>query len=427
MKTNKILALLVTLLVVVGFTGCKSDDETTAKPAKEMLRVIGGDIEIRSGEENAVVTIKADCHWKVQNLETTQFDGELTVQPREGEGNGTLVISTSQNLSNSGRKATFDLVSDGGLKQRITIVQTGGGDALNISKKTLTFDAEPTASQMLTINSNTAWRIQVPAGINWLHLDKTTGNAGVETVQVTIDNAISDAARAVSLPIVYGSGNTEVTVQQMGMSVITLSVNSDYFGTFSPEGGEQEFSVTSNAAWRVYVPSSAASWLKVDSTTIEGVGNGYVRVFCDANSDKQERLSTIIVVAGTINPKQANVLVQQMGGYDDPHHDNGQQGIISITDLYYEPHKVRATEVMAMFEFKAPSEVQSYGYCYSKSSQLPTVNDETMVVGSGGTNGFVEWLTGLEPMTTYYVRGFVYYQDKVYYTPNVISFTTTQQ
>jgi len=427
MKTNKILALLVTLLVVVGFTGCKSDDETTAKPAKEMLRVIGGDIEIRSGEENAVITIKADCHWKVQNLETTQFDGELTVQPREGEGNGTLVISTSQNLSNSGRKATFDLVSDGGLKQRITIVQTGGGDALNVSKKTLTFDAEPTASQMLTINSNTAWRIQLPAGINWLHLDKTTGNAGVETVQMTIDNAVSDAARTVSLPIVYGSGSTEVIVQQMGMSVITLNVNSDYFGTFSPEGGEQEFSVTSNAAWRVYVPSSAASWLKVDSTTIEGVGNGYVRVFCDANSDKQERLSTIIVVAGTINPKQANVLVQQMGGYDDPHHDNGQQGIISITDLYYEPHKVRATEVMAMFEFKAPSEVQSYGYCYSKSSQLPTVNDETMVVGSGGTNGFVEWLTGLEPMTTYYVRGFVYYQDKVYYTPNVISFTTTQQ
>ena len=427
MKTNKILVLLATLFVIAGFTGCKSDDESTAKPAKEMLRVIGGDIEIRSGEENAVVTIKADCHWKVQNLETTQFDGELTIQPREGEGNGTLVISTSQNLSNSGRKAMFDLVSDGGLKQRITIVQTGGGDALNVSKKTFTFDAAPTASQVLTINSNTAWRIQMPTGINWVHLDKTTGNAGVETVQMTIDNALSDAARTISLPIVYGSGNTEVTVQQMGMSVITLSVNSDYFGTFSPEGGEQEFSVTSNAAWRVYVPSSAASWLKVDSTTIEGVGNGYVRVFCDANSDKQERLSTIIVVAGTINPKQANVLVQQMGGYDDPHQDSGQQDIVYISDLMYEPQGVHATEAMAMFEFEAPGDVQSYGYCYSKNSQWPTINDEMMVAGSGGNKGFVEWLTGLEPMTTYFVRGFVYYQDKVYYTPNVISFTTTQQ
>ena len=427
MKTNKILVLLATLFVVAGFTGCKSDDESTAKPAKEMLRVIGGDIEIRSGEENAVVTIKADCHWKVQNLETTQFDGELTVQPREGEGNGTLVISTSQNLSNSGRKAMFDLVSDGGLKQRITIVQTGGGDALNVSKKTFTFDAAPTASQVLTINSNTAWRIQMPTGINWVHLDKTTGSAGVETVQITIDNAVTDAVRTVSLPIVYGSGSTEVTVQQVGMSVITLSVNADHFGNFSPEGGMQEFNVISNAAWRVYVPSSAASWLSVDSTTVEGVGNGHVRVFCDANSDRQERLSTLIVVAGTVNPKQANVLVQQMGGYDDPHHDQGQQGIVSISDLKFNQQEVRATEAMAIFEFEAPSEVQSYGYCYSKSSQMPTVNDETKVVGSGGTHGFVEWLTGLEPMTTYHVRGFVYYQNNVYYTPNVIYFTTPQQ
>ena len=427
MKTRNIIAILAALPLVAGVISCKSDDETMAKPAKEMLRVIGGDIEIRSGEENAVVTIKADCHWKVQNLETTQFDGELTVQPREGEGNGTLVISTNQNLSNSGRQATFDLVSDGGLKQRVTIVQTGGGDALNVSKKTLTFEAAPTASQVLTINSNTNWRIQVPAGINWVHLDKTTGSAGVETVQMTIDNAVTDAARTVSLPIVYGSGSTEVTVQQVGMSVITLSVNADYFGTFSPEGGEQEFTVTSNAAWRVYVPTSAAAWLKVDSTTVEGVGNGHVRVFCEPNSNQQERLSTIIVVAGTMNPKQANVLVQQMGGYEDHHHDQGQQGMVSISDLMLEPNGVHATEAMAMFEFEAPSDVQSYGYCYSKSSQVPTVSDEMMVAGNGSNHGFVEWLTGLEPMTTYYVRGFVYYQDNVYYTPNVVSFTTTQQ
>ena len=75
MKTKNILVLLAALPIMAGLSGCKSDEETTAKPAKEMLRVIGGDIEIRSGEETAVVTVKADCHWKVQNLETTQFDG----------------------------------------------------------------------------------------------------------------------------------------------------------------------------------------------------------------------------------------------------------------------------------------------------------------------------------------------------------------
>lgn len=420
MKTKNILALLVALPIMAGFTACKSDDETTAKPAKEMLRVIGGNIEIRSGEENAVVTVKADCHWKVQNLETTQFDGELTIQPREGEGNGTLVIGTSQNLSNTGRKATFDLVSDGGLKQHITIVQAGGGDALNVSKKTFTFDATPTASQVLTINSNTAWRIQVPVGNNWVHLDKTSGGAGVETVQMTIDNAVSDAARTVSLPIVYGSGSTEVVIQQLGMSVITLSVNSDYFGTFSADGGEQEFSVSCNAAWRVYVPSSAASWLQVDTATIEGVGNGHVRVYCNANNSERERLSSIIVVAGTINPQQATVLVQQEPGREI-------KDEIYVSELMYSQQEVRPTEAMARFEFEAPSEVQSYGYFYSTTTKSPTERDETFVVGNGGKHGMAEWLSGLQPMTTYYVRGFVYYRNKVYYTPNVVTITTTQQ
>ena len=420
MKTKNILLLLVALPIVAGFASCKSDEETTAKPAKEMLRVIGGDIEIRSGEETAVVTVKADCHWKVQNLETTQFDGELTIQPREGEGNGTLVIGTSQNLSNSGRKATFELVSDGGLKQRVTVVQTGGGDALNVSQKTLTFDSTPTSSQMLTIKSNTNWRIQVPSGVNWVHLDKTSGSGNTpETVQVTIDNAVSDAPRTVILPITYGSGSTEIVVQQMGMSVITLSVNADHFGTFSAEGGEQVFTVVSNAAWRVYVPTSAASWLKVDSTTIEGVGNGQVRVRCDANSDQRERLSSIIVVAGTINPQQATVFVQQAPGSE--HKDE-----VFISELMYSQQETGPTEVMARFEFEAPGDVQSYGYFYSTSSKYPSEQDETFVVGTGGNRGMAEWLSGLQPMTTYYIRGFVYYHDKVYYTPNVAMITTKQ-
>ena len=48
MKTRNIIALLVALPLMAGLTGCKSDDELTAKPAKEMLRVLGGDIEIQS-------------------------------------------------------------------------------------------------------------------------------------------------------------------------------------------------------------------------------------------------------------------------------------------------------------------------------------------------------------------------------------------
>ena len=48
MMTKNIIAILVALPILAGLTGCKSDDELTAKPAKEMLRVLGGDIEIRA-------------------------------------------------------------------------------------------------------------------------------------------------------------------------------------------------------------------------------------------------------------------------------------------------------------------------------------------------------------------------------------------
>ena len=422
MKTTRnIITLLAALPLLAGMTACSSDDESTAKPAKEMLRVIGGDIEMRAGEETAVVTIKADCHWKVQNIETTQFDGELTIQPREGDGNGTLVIGTNQNLSNSGRSATFDLVSDGGLKQRVTIVQTGGGDALNVSKKTFTFDAAPTAAQVLTINSNTAWRIQVPAGTNWLHLDKTSGSAGVETVQVTIDNAVTDAARSVSLPIVYGSESTEVIVQQLGMEVITLSVSANQLSTFGSTGGEQTFSVSSNAAWRVYVPTSAASWLHVEPA--EGVGNGEVRVRCEANSETSERMSLIIVVAGTVNPKQQDILVQQSpgaGGYGEE--------TISVMDITVFDQEVTSSSARLFFEFFSEVEVGQYGVCYSTTSRTPTVSDRTTVVGSGGREGFVEaYLENLNAQTTYYARGFVRIGSQVFYSHNVASFTTTRQ
>ena len=113
MKTKNIIAILVALPIVAGLTGCKSDDELTAKPAKEMLRVLGGDIEIRATDETTVVNVSADCHWKVQDLDTGDFGAALSVQPREGDGDGTLVIGTDQNETKSNRTATFTLISDG--------------------------------------------------------------------------------------------------------------------------------------------------------------------------------------------------------------------------------------------------------------------------------------------------------------------------
>ena len=105
MKTKLYITLLAALPLVAGLTGCKSEDETEAKPAKEMLRVLDGAIIIQSDVEATNVNVTADCHWKLDSLNTGDFGKSLNVQPREGVGDGILQITTDQNTTNTDRSA----------------------------------------------------------------------------------------------------------------------------------------------------------------------------------------------------------------------------------------------------------------------------------------------------------------------------------
>ena len=309
MKTKIFFTILAALPLVAGLSGCKSDDETQAKPAKEILKVEGGNIEIRANEETKEVAITADCAWTV-TYDGGDFGNALTVQPLKGNGNGVLVITTNQNSSMSDRNASIILTSDGGLKQKISVRQTSSDPGMTVTKKLYEFEAIPSASQLLTITSNTNWSITMPSGVNWIHLSQTSGNGGSSAVEITCDEIQTDADRSATFTIQYGSSSTEIEVRQVGKTNITLSATPAELETFSPEGGVQMVKVTSNAAWRAFVPSSAQGWLHIEPA--EGVGNGEIRVTCDENkATDRDRMTVLIIVAGSQNPQQADVFVQQ--------------------------------------------------------------------------------------------------------------------
>ena len=309
MKTKIFFTILAALPLVAGLSGCKSDDETQAKPAKEILKVEGGNIEIRANEETKEVAITADCAWTV-TYDGGDFGNALTVQPLKGNGNGVLVITTNQNSSMSDRNASIILTSDGGLKQKISVRQTSSDPGMTVTKKLYEFEAIPSASQLLTITSNTNWNITMPSGVNWIHLSQTSGNGGSSAVEITCDEIQTDADRSATFTIQYGSSSTEIEVRQVGKTNITLSATPAELETFSPEGGVQMVKVSSNAAWRAFVPSSAQGWLHIEPA--EGVGNGEIRVTCDENkATDRDRMTVLIIVAGSQNPQQADVFVQQ--------------------------------------------------------------------------------------------------------------------
>ena len=433
MKTRNIIALLVALPLMAGLTGCKSDDELTAKPAKEMLRVLGGDIEIRAIDETTVVNVSADCHWKVQDLDTGDFGITLSIQPREGDGDGSLVIGTDQNETKSDRTASFTLVSDAGLKQKVTIRQTPAAGALNLSSTSFTFTAdkksikdESKEFETLNIRGNSTWTIKLPDGVNWLHVSKTSGGTAAqssESVNISVDNAVSDASRTAVFEVISEGNVVEVQVTQEGVKDIFLRAP-EQLDKIEYRGGERMLRIESNAEWHAYIPSSV-NWLHfeaaMDSTgtshgsgnSISGVGNGEIRLYCEENNTTRDRLTAVVVIAGTKNPQQAITLIEQAAnGSAQP-----LQTSISLSEL-----SVARQSANFLINIASEQVVGEFGLVYTESGNVPTVTNGTVVkVGNGGTSrGLAYELTGLQENTRYMVRAFVYKQnssDVIYSEP----------
>jgi hypothetical protein len=433
MKTRNIIALLVALPLMAGLTGCKSDDELTAKPAKEMLRVLGGDIEIRAIDETTVVNVSADCHWKVQDLDTGDFGITLSIQPREGDGDGSLVIGTDQNETKSDRTASFTLVSDAGLKQKVTIRQTPAAGALNLSSTSFTFTAdkksikdESKEFETLNIRGNSTWTIKLPDGVNWLHVSKTSGGTAAqssESVNISVDNAVSDASRTAVFEVISEGNVVEVQVTQEGVKDIFLRAP-EQLDKIEYRGGERMLRIESNAEWHAYIPSSV-NWLHfeaaIDSTgtshgsgnSISGVGNGEIRLYCEENNTTRDRLTAVVVIAGTKNPQQAITLIEQAAnGSAQP-----LQTSISLSEL-----SVARQSANFLINIASEQVVGEFGLVYTESGNVPTVtNGKVVKVGNGGTSrGLAYELTGLQENTRYMVRAFVYKQnssDVIYSEP----------
>lgn len=408
MKTKIFVTILTSLTLMVALTGCKGEYASEVLPAKEMLRVLDGVIEIKSDVEETVVNVTADCHWKVDSLDTGDFGNKLTLQPREGVGDGVIVIGNDQNTTNADRTALIVLVSDGGLRQKVLIRQTGAGDGINLSRGSFTFETEPTEAQMLTISCNTRWKIVTPEGVNWLTLDNTSGESGETSIQIKAAPSSTDAVRSTSLAIKYGDAYdkvTEFTVSQAGLTNLYLET-AESVSSFESTGGEAVIHVESNAQWFAFIPSSV-TWLhfdsNLDSLTAEGtasrIGSGELHIKCDDNPTNRDRTTGVVIVAGSRSPKQIVVTMEQI-----------RNGSILPLETSVSLSSLSVSRDAANFLINVVSEevVGDFGLVYSTSAN-PTVSGGTkVVVGNGGlSSAMAHKIEGLEPNTTYYVRAFV--------------------
>ena len=430
MKTKILLSILVALPLVAGLTGCKSDDETTARPAKERLMVVGGNIvQFRANETGPTseVNISADCRWTV-NVDAGTFGDDLSVSPRQGNGNGSLTIVSNQNTdANVSRDATITITSDGGLRQVISVKQTAGDDAMNISTDRIKFTAEDTKIEPLEISSNVSWTVTRGPSSDWVHfVDKdgnqiSGGNSGTTSLYISVDKSTTDIERTGYLVLSYSGKSVNVEVVQDGMTNVSLSVPSDDI-RWSYTPSESTIRVVSNAEWKAYIPSTA-TWLHFadsvggSSHTITGVGNGEIRIRCEENNTTHDRMSAVIIIAGTKNPQQATVVVEQEANSPVAETSVSELTSMYVGDVYADFH----------FSFVSDEEVSEFGLVYSASNTTPTISDGNVKVGNGGyTRNVLGSLNNLESSTTYYVRAYVVSATGQYiYSPNMVTITTS--
>ena len=306
MKTNRYFSILVGLPLMACLMACSSDETTEAKPAQELL-MVEKEVSMPASETSWSVKITADCHWEVTSVENDDW-GELTISPRSGDGNGTLLITSEKNRSSIDRQATIILSTKGGLEQRISLRQMKSDAALSVNKEEFSF-SNTGGTQSLVISSNSNWTIEGLAGISWLELGQTNGGSGTTEVPIRVKEAYDDANRNAQLTIAAGGSNLSFTVSQAGLSAISLSVSTTELPKFAGEGGTQTLTVTCNAAWYAYAPSSA-SWIQLEPAF--GIGNGEIHVVCGGNpSVRDERQAIFIVTSGSKKVLQSNILVKQ--------------------------------------------------------------------------------------------------------------------
>ena len=134
--------------------------------------------------------------------------------------------------------------------------------------------------------------------------------------------------------------------------------------------------IESNAQWQARIPSSV-TWARIeggqsgrDGATI-GVGNGELRIFCEENPNQQDRTTAIVIMAGTRNPKQCVVVIEQQGtGVPEPQTTVGELYSLYVTNKTAEFH----------YSFVSDDQVEDYGLVYSRDNDRPSRDNSEMVV-----------------------------------------------
>ena len=239
-------------------------------------------MEVNFGKQGGSVEITVGCdeRWKLDCP-----DQWISFSTSIGDGDGSFEIIAEENILNTPRNTTVNVVS-GPFERHIQVHQEAGDEApyVTLNVDTLYVDANETVST-IEVSSNVAWT--VGHGSSWAEPLQNSGQ-GDGTFQVSIQTNFDTSPRTCTLRVVAAGTSASLVIVQSGY-VYTLETSVTEI-TAPAEGLKTDVQVFSNQNWTV---SKGAPWILYEPAS--GTNDGAFTIVIDPNLHLSDRTADIYV------------------------------------------------------------------------------------------------------------------------------------
>ena len=172
----------------------------------------------------------------------------------------------------------------GYLKSEVTVP----GGAVNYFENAMDFGFEG-GEKVLSFKSNLKWNLKIANtqnGVQWLTIDKTTGNSGSNKVIFSADENNTYEDRSVMVQLITDDTIRTIRVNQKRMEAITLT--SDIFEV-PVDGGDIDVEVNYSADYEMTIPDDYKGWIHRKPATTRGLESSTITFTIDPSEEYEKR------------------------------------------------------------------------------------------------------------------------------------------
>ena len=243
-----------------------------------------------------IVSLDNNTTWTVSNVK-----GWCHVSPTSGKGTTKLQVYCDVNSTNAERKDIITIKTAKGESYEIPVTQSGTEFYLKTSPERLEKFKKEGEKQDIQILSNSEWTITSSDG--WCTPSQYRGSGDQKITISTTQNTLT-ADRNATITISWGQDVKTIEVTQERGEEPRLSVSPQTIESFTYQGGNCTFEVSSNIDWTV---ECNQEWCHIESPQETVTGDGNIKIIVDENPLGSASRDAIMTIKSSVGNKQIEI------------------------------------------------------------------------------------------------------------------------